>query len=85
MDEAARAGLASGPRRLPFDPRGEGPEFLADPDVPPSAVAFDHAFLIALFAGRGLVLARPVVRGHWSGAASPPAPYQDICVFTRKA
>lgn len=81
MDDVARKHLRAGPARLSFDPNGRGPEHYADPAVPTAAVAYDTEFLLEIFAGVGLVPARPIAYGHWSGRSG--ASYQDLCVLTK--
>jgi SAM-dependent methyltransferase len=81
MDDVAREHLRTGPARLSFDPNGRGPEHYADPKVPTAAVAYDTEFLLEIFAAAGLVPARPIAYGHWSGRLGDS--YQDLCVLTK--
>ncbi|MCR6631663.1 MAG: class I SAM-dependent methyltransferase [Magnetospirillum sp.] len=82
MNDDARAGLRQEHRRLAFDPGAAGPEYQADPANPGMGVAFDDAWLMALFARHGLRLGAPVAYGHWSGRRS--ANYQDLLVLVRE-
>jgi len=81
MNEDSRAGLRAAKARLPFPAEGEGPEFLADPDHPGGAVAFEQDWFLRLMASHRMRLVRSPVYGHWSGRDS--ANYQDLCVFER--
>lgn len=85
MDNAARAGLSAGNGRYGFDPAARGPEYLGDPEVPNAAVAYDQRFLLDIFATQGLVPARPILHGHWSGRDGGGANFQDIVVLHREA
>lgn len=82
MTAAARDGLKADARRLSFDPDGAGPEYLADPDHPAAAVAYDQGFLLDAFGARGLTLARPPAYGHWATGSGDS--YQDLCLFTKE-
>jgi SAM-dependent methyltransferase len=82
MTDAARTGLRADRRRLSFDPGGAGPEFLADPEHPAAAVAYDEAFLLDVFGAAGLRPARAPAYGHW--ATGEGASYQDLCLFEKE-
>lgn len=82
MNGPARDGLKADRRRLAFDPDGTGPEYLADPDHPAAAVAYDEAFLLDVFGAAGLHLAKPPAYGHW--ATGDGIAYQDLCLFHKE-
>lgn len=82
MNGPAQDGLKADRRRLSFDPDGAGPEYLADPDHPAAAVAYDEAFLLDVFGAAGLRLAKPPAYGHW--ATGSGAAYQDLCLFEKE-
>lgn len=82
MNGRAREGLKADRRRLAFDPDGAGPEYLADPDHPAAAVAYDEGFLADAFGGAGLSLARAPIYGAW--ATGEGASYQDLCLFVKE-
>jgi SAM-dependent methyltransferase len=79
MDDAARTALRARRGRLAFDPEAAGPEFHADPDRPLAAVAFDRAYFFEMAGRAGLVPAKPVVAGCWSGRGGDT--YQDLCLL----
>jgi SAM-dependent methyltransferase len=82
MTSRARDGLRQGRCRLPFNPDEAGPEYLADPEHPGAAVAYDEVFLTDTLAKAGL---RPglVAYGHW--ATGQGDSFQDLCLFTKDA
>jgi SAM-dependent methyltransferase len=80
VDHAARTALRDGTTR-PVFMDGEGPEFIADPNAPNGAVAYDEGFLLGLCAAHGLRPASPIVRGHWSGRTADS--YQDLLVLEK--
>ena len=81
VDHAARTALKDGATR-PVFVDGPGPEFIADPDAPNGAVAYDEGFFLGLCAANGLRPAAPIVRGAWSGRAQA-ASYQDLLVLEK--
>lgn len=82
IEDTARQGLRQDGGRLRFDPDGSsGPSFHVAGTPPASAVAYDEAWLTALFAGAGLMRRSPVTRGRWCGRAA--GPYQDLCLFEK--
>jgi SAM-dependent methyltransferase len=83
MTAEARRGLKSGACRLTFDTNADGPEYLADPEHPSAAIAYDEGFLVGSMAAAGLHPARPFAYGHWAGGQGEN--YQDICLFTKTA
>ena len=83
MTGAARDGLKADRRRLSFDPDGTGPEYLADPDHPAAAVAYDEGFLLDVFGAAGLRLTKPPAYGHWA-TGDGAAAYQDLCLFEKE-
>lgn len=83
MNERARAGLRTDSRRLAFDPDAAGPEYLADPEHPSAAVAYDEPFIVEAFAAAGMIPARPFAYGHW--ATGEGHNYQDLCLFEKTA
>jgi SAM-dependent methyltransferase len=82
IDEATRAALNAHDNRLRFDLDQGGPQYIADPDHPLAAVAFDRDYFLARAAAAGLVPRRPLVPGFWSGRAS--GVYQDLAVLQPK-
>lgn len=81
MNGRARDGIAAGRCRLGFDLAAGGPEWLADPEHPAAAVAYDEAFLVDALAAAGLKPAKPFAYGHW--ATGEGASYQDLCLFEK--
>jgi SAM-dependent methyltransferase len=82
IDEATRAALNARDNRLRFDLDQGGPQYIADPEHPLAAVAFDRDYFLARAAAAGLVPRRPIVPGFWSGRAS--GVYQDLAVLQPK-
>jgi SAM-dependent methyltransferase len=81
MNRRARDSIKAGTSRIAFDAEAAGPEYQGDPRHLGAAVAFDEDFLMELFAGHGLVAARPASYGHWSGGGG--SHYQDLCVLAK--
>lgn len=83
FDDQTRAALHAKTGRLGFDPGAPGPEWIADDAHPLAAVAYDQAYFLGRAAAVGLLPAKPVVAGSWSGRTGTS--YQDLCVLKRAA
>lgn len=83
IDETSRAALNAGENRLRFDLARGGPQYIADPDHPLAAVAYDRDYFLSRAAAAGLVPRRPIVPGFWSGRTS--LVYQDLVVLQPRA
>jgi SAM-dependent methyltransferase len=82
IDDATRAALGATENRLRFDLDKGGPHYIADPEHPLAAVAFDRDYFLGRAAAAGLAPRRPIVPGFWSGRAS--GVYQDLAVLQPK-
>ena len=79
LNDASREALRAGPGRLPFDPCSPAIEQEAFPDSPRAATGYDEKALFERLDTVGLVNARPVAYGNWSGCEG--FSFQDICVL----
>ncbi len=79
VNRSARDRIDKGLARPNFDLSATGPAYIANPEHPLAAVAYDEAAFLEMARVAGLQLRQPISHGHWSGSVSNN--YQDICVF----
>jgi SAM-dependent methyltransferase len=79
VNRSARDRINKGLARPNFDLSATGPGYIANPEHPLAAVAYDEAAFLEMARAAGLQLRQPISHGHWSGSVSNN--YQDICVF----
>ena len=74
--------ISRGASRLDFRYEAAGC-LTIDPAAPESAVAYDEASILGLYADTGLVVSHPVYYGFWCGR-SGPLRFQDVIVASKR-
>ncbi len=82
LNEESSRLISRGASRLDFRYEAGGC-LTVDPAAPESAVAYDEASILGLYADTGLVVSRPVHYGSWCGRRGPLR-FQDVIVASKR-